>query len=146
MLQSISYKHRESNDAPKYICKCKTRDPMECPECKSDEECNTEISSADPSRYFYLLIFMAFLYLVFSPEEVPNELKRKGEITHKKLSNMLIVSSLYEKYAPRYEYLEIEKTIKPVTCDLIRSGDPCAPAHSDNAQKAKSLIIKKKIK
>jgi hypothetical protein len=85
---------------------------MECPERKSDEECNTEISSADPSRYFYLLIFMALLYLVFSPEEVPNELKRKGEITHKKLSNMLIVSSLYEKYTPRYKYLEIEKSIE----------------------------------
>jgi hypothetical protein len=85
---------------------------MECPECEPDEECNTEISSTDPSRNFYILISMAFLYLVFSPEEVPKETKRKCDIAHKKLSEMLIISSPYEEYTPWYEYLKIEKCIQ----------------------------------
>ena len=42
--------------------------------------------------------------------------------------------------------LEREKHKKQVPCDPIRLDDPCTPSHSDNSQKAKSLIIKKKIK
>ncbi len=44
------------------------------------------------------------------------------------------------------ESLEREKHNKQVPCDLIRSGDPCSPSHSDNPQKEKPLIIRKKIK
>ncbi|MBP6951140.1 MAG: hypothetical protein KBD36_04570 [Alphaproteobacteria bacterium] len=64
-------------------------------------------------------------------------------LENKKKEKGIQILKIFQKVK---ESLEREKHKKQVPCDLIRSGDPCAPAHSDNAQKAKSLIIKKKIK
>jgi hypothetical protein len=79
----MSDKYTDTDDAPEDICKSKAHYPMECPEGESDEECDTEISSTDPSRDLEFIRLICIFYLFSSPEKLPNKEKRKGDITNK---------------------------------------------------------------